>query len=196
MVKKKSHEEKHEDSVQGKNNAENQSSAEAAASEQNTVPEQEQAPAGDLLAEELTRKLTEMQDKYIRLSAEFDNYRKRTLREKIDLTRSAGESVLVSVLPVIDDFDRAMNSLRETENCAAVKEGLSLIYSKIGDFLRQNGVTEMNVLNEPFNGDIHEAVTNIAVGDDTMKGKIVDVIQKGYMLNEKVIRFPKVVVGE
>ena len=121
MVKKKSHEEKHEESVHEKDNTENQSSAGAATPEQNTVPEQEQAPAGDDRVEDLTRKLTEMQDRYLRLSAEFDNYRKRTLREKIDLTKSAGESVLLSILPVIDDFDRAMNSLRETENGAPCK---------------------------------------------------------------------------
>ncbi|MCI0523110.1 MAG: nucleotide exchange factor GrpE, partial [Bacteroidales bacterium] len=135
-------------------------------------------------------------DRYLRLSAEFDNYRKRTLREKIELTKAAGESVLVTILPVIDDFDRAMSSLRDTESCTAVKEGLLLIYNKIGEFLRQNGVSEMSVLDNQFNADIHEAITNVAVDDEAKRGKVVDVIQKGYMLNDKVIRFPKVVVGE
>ena len=141
-------------------------------------------------------KLTEMQDKYLRLSAEFDNYRKRTLREKIEMTKVAGESVLMSLLPVIDDFDRAMVSMKETESCDAVKEGLSLIYSKISEFLKQNGVKEMEVLNTAFDSDMHEAITNVAVNDESLKGKVVDVILKGYILNEKVIRFPKVVVGE
>lgn len=196
MVKKKSHEESHNEHVSGDNHADNQSAAETAAAEPQAAPD-EGSPAGESAQiDELTRKLTEMQDRYLRLSAEFDNYRKRTLREKIDLTKSAGEGVLVTILPVIDDFDRAMNSLRDTENCTAVKEGLQLIYSKIGDFLRQNGVSEMEVLDTPFNADVHEAVTNVAVDDEAKKGKVIDVIQKGYMLNEKVIRYPKVVVGE
>jgi len=146
--------------------------------------------------DEITQKLTEMQDKYLRLSAEFDNYRKRTLREKIEMTKLAGESVLQSMLPVIDDFDRAMVSINETDDCNAVKEGISLIYSKLSDFLRQNGVKEMEVLNSAFDSDTHEAVTNVPVADESMKGKVVHVIQKGYIMNEKVIRFPKVVVGE
>jgi len=196
MVKKKSHEESHNEHVSGDNHAENQSAAETGAAEPHATPD-EGSPAGESAQiAELTRKLTEMQDRYLRLSAEFDNYRKRTLREKIDMTKTAGEGVLVTILPVIDDFDRAMNSLRDTENCTAVKEGLQLIYIKIGDFLRQNGVSEMEVLDKPFNADVHEAVTNVAVDDEAKKGKVIDVIQKGYMLNEKVIRYPKVVVGE
>lgn len=146
--------------------------------------------------EELNKKLTEMQDKYLRLSAEFDNYRKRTLREKIELTKTAGESVIKSVLPVIDDFDRALSSLKDSDNCTAIKEGLTLVYNKMADFLKQNGVKEMEVINTPFNSEMHEAVTNIPVEDESLKGKVVDVILKGYVLNDKVIRFPKVVVGE
>jgi len=137
-----------------------------------------------------------MQDRYLRLSAEFDNYRKRTLKEKIELSQSGGESVIKSLLPVIDDFDRAMNSMRSTSDYNAVKEGLELIYSKINDFLKQNGVKEIEVMNEAFNGDFHEAVTTVAVEDDKLKGLIIDVTQKGYTLNDKVIRYPKVVVGE
>ncbi|MCU0377599.1 MAG: nucleotide exchange factor GrpE [Bacteroidales bacterium] len=196
MVKKKSHEESHNESVSGDNSAVNKTATEADATETNAATE-EGSPAGEnVQIDELKVKLTEMQDKYLRLSAEFDNYRKRTLREKIELTKAAGEGVLVTILPVIDDFDRAMNSLRDTENCTAVKEGLQLIYNKMGDFLRQNGVSQMDVLDTPFNADIHEAVTNIAVEDEAKKGKVIDVIVKGYMLNDKVIRFPKVVVGE
>ena len=146
--------------------------------------------------EELMIKLTEMQDKYLRLSAEFDNYRKRTLREKIELAQSGGERVIVSLLPIIDDFDRAMTSMHTTDDYGAVKVGLELIYSKINEFLRQNGVKEIEAVNEPFNSDLHEAVTSVAVEDEAMKGRIIEVTQKGYILNEKVIRFPKVVVGE
>lgn len=155
----------------------------------------ESAP-GSLPDNDLMQKLTEMQDKYIRLSAEFDNYRKRTLREKIELTKIAGEGVLITILPVVDDFERARNSLQSTDNCEAVREGLELIYSKLTDFLRQNGVREMEVMNSPFDGDMHEAVTNVPVADESQRGLIIDVVQKGYTLNEKVIRFPKVVVGE
>lgn len=196
MVKKKSHEESHKEFVTDNKPTDNQAATETAASEIQAAQDETPSAGESTLLEELTRKLTEMQDRYIRLSAEFDNYRKRTLREKIDITKTAGENVLVSILPVIDDFDRAMISLKETDNCNAVKEGLNLIYIKIGDFLRQNGVIEMDVLNSPFDSDHHEAVTNVAVEDETMKGRIIDVIQKGYILNDKVIRFPKVVVGE
>lgn len=196
MVRKKSHEEGHASEMSGDNMPDNQGSAETDAAEQ-MVTEEEQAKPGEATTnEEISQKLTEMQDKYLRLSAEFDNYRKRTLREKIEMTRTAGETVLTSLLPVIDDFDRAMVSLKETENCTAVKEGLMLIYNKIGDFLKQNGVKEMQVLNTAFDSDRHEAITNVPVDDEAMKGKVVDVIQKGYILDEKVIRFPKVVVGE
>lgn len=137
-----------------------------------------------------------MQDRYLRLSAEFDNYRKRTLREKIELSQSGGESVIRNLLPIVDDFDRAMNFIRSTEDCNAVKAGLELIYSKINDFLKQSGVKEIEAMNEPFNSDLHEAVTTLAVEDEKLKGIIIDVTQKGYTLNERVIRFPKVVVGE
>ena len=141
-------------------------------------------------------KLTEMQDRYLRLSAEFDNYRKRTLREKIELSQSGGESVIRKLLPIIDDFDRAMYSMRSTDDCVAVKAGLELIYSKINEFLKHSGVKAIEAVNEEFNSDLHEAVTTIPVEDEKMKGKVIDVTQKGYTLNDKVIRFPKVVVGE
>ncbi len=155
-----------------------------------------ESAAASTAEEELMLKLTEMQDRYLRLSAEFDNYRKRTLREKIELAQSGGERVIASLLPIIDDFDRAMTSMHTTDDFRAVKAGLELIYSKIKDFLRQNGVKEIEVVNEPFNSDMHEAVTSVTVEDEALRGKIIEVTQKGYSLNEKVIRFPKVVVGE
>ncbi len=196
MVKKKSHEERHDESMPGNETTDNQTNTESETSGQ-------QAPEGEpgttvisRAEEELLGKLTEMQDRYLRLSAEFDNYRKRTLREKIELSQSGGESVIKRLLPIIDDFDRAMNSMRVTDDCNAVKAGLELIYSKVNEFLKQNGVKEIEAMNEPFDGDRHEAVTTIPVDDETKKGLIIDVTQKGYTLNEKVIRFPKVVVGE
>jgi molecular chaperone GrpE len=196
MVKKKSHEEGHDVSMPGKETQENQTNTENDASGQQ-VPGGESETAEISQAEtELLGKLTEMQDRYLRLSAEFDNYRKRTLREKIELSQAGGESVIRNLLPIIDDFDRAMNSMRLTDDCNAVKAGLELIYSKINDFLKQSGVREIEAMNEPFNSDLHEAVTTLAVEDDRLKGIIIDVTQKGYTLNDKVIRFPKVVVGE
>jgi molecular chaperone GrpE len=140
-------------------------------------------------------KLAEMQDKYIRLSAEFDNYRKRTLREKMDLSKYAGENLLLNILPLMDDFDRARAHMDTATDSTALKDGIDLIYVKFSDFLKQNGVKEIESLNTEFNVDIHEAVAKVPVDDDK-KGKVIDVVQKGYYLQDKVLRFSKVVVGE
>jgi molecular chaperone GrpE len=196
MVKKKSHEERPDEPVSPNESIENQINTESGATDDSVTAEEPKPPEGSGTAEELTRKLTEMQDKYIRLSAEFDNYRKRTLREKIELSKTGGESVIISLLPVVDDFDRAVISMRDTENCEAIRQGLELINAKLSAFLKQNGVSEIEAIHEQFNPDIHEAVTSIAVDDVSLKGKVTEVIRKGYTLNEKVIRFPKVVVGE
>ncbi len=141
-------------------------------------------------------KLAEMQDRYIRLSAEFDNYRKRTLREKMDLTKFASENILLKILPFMDDFERALKNMEDAKDCDAVKEGIDLIHTKFMDFLKQNGISEVEALNAPFNFDLHDAVAKIKVEDDTRKGKVVEVIQKGYYLLDKVIRHSKVIVGE
>lgn len=138
----------------------------------------------------------EMNDKYLRLSAEFDNYRKRTLRERMELTRTAAESVMLGILPVVDDFERAIHSIGQGMDFEATKEGIVLIYNKFKEFNKQNGVCEIEAEGKDFNTDLHEAITKIPAQSDDMKGKIVDVIQKGYYLNNKVIRFAKVVVGE
>lgn len=196
MVKKKSHEEGHEKTTPGNHIPDNQENTDPAVEEQASAADVGSTEKEKTEADNIKQQLTEMQDKYLRLSAEFDNYRKRTLREKIDLTKSAGESVILSILPVIDDFDRALVSLQGSENCSAMKDGLQLIYNKLADFLKQNGVKEMEVKNTPFDSEIHEAITNIPAADESSKGKVVDVVLKGYMLNDKVIRYPKVVVGE
>jgi molecular chaperone GrpE len=141
-------------------------------------------------------KLAEMQDKYIRLSAEFDNYRKRTLREKMDMSKYAGENLLLKIIPLMDDFERAMQHMETATDCAAMKNGIDLIYGKFGEFLRQNGVKEIETLNSDFNVDLHEAVAKVPVEEKEKKGKVVDVVLKGYYLQDKVIRFSKVVVGE
>jgi molecular chaperone GrpE len=196
MVKKKSHEERPDEPVSPNESIDNQINTESGATDDSVTAEEPKPPEGSGTAEELTRKLTEMQDKYIRLSAEFDNYRKRTLREKIELSKTGGESVIISLLPVVDDFDRAVISMRDTENCEAIRQGLELINAKLSAFLKQNGVSEIEAIHEQFNPDIHEAVTSIAVDNESLRGKVTEVIRKGYTLNEKVIRFPKVVVGE
>lgn len=144
----------------------------------------------------LQKALTESQDKYLRLAAEFDNYRKRTLREKMELIQNAGESLLKDILPVVDDFERGIEVVAKAEDMDAVRLGMDLIYQKLKDFLVNHGLKEINAMNEPFDADWHEAVTNFPAPSEDMKGKIIDVIQKGYTLNDKVIRFPKVVVGE
>ena len=141
-------------------------------------------------------KLAEIQDKYLRLSAEFDNYRKRTLKEKMEMTKTAGESILLNILPVMDDFDRAIKILDEAPDLKAMKDGINLIYSKLRDFLRQNGVKEIESGNRVFDTDLHEAITSIPVPEKKLKGKIVETIQKGYYLHDKVIRYSKVIVGE
>ena len=146
--------------------------------------------------EELTAKLDEMKDRHLRLQAEFDNFRKRTLKEKADLIKSGGETVLVNILPVIDDFERAIDSLKEVADEDAGKQGTLLIYNKFKEFLKQNNVKEIEAQNEVFDVDLHEAITKIPAPSKELKGKVVDVIQKGYCLNEKVIRFAKVVIGE
>ncbi len=196
MVKKKIHEEEKEQKNQEESLSDNQDVIETTQNGPSEHCEEKQPDKKPDEAEELKQKLTEMQDKYVRLTAEFDNYRKRTLRERIELTKSAGESVIISLLPVIDDFDRAIGSLNETDNCNAIREGILLIYNKLNDFLKQNGVKEMKAMHTAFDSDEHEAVTKIEVGDEELKGKVIDIVRKGYTLNDKVIRFPKVVVGE
>lgn len=141
-------------------------------------------------------KLVEMNDKYLRLAAEYDNYRRRTLKEKMELTKSAGEDILVNILPVMDDFERGLNHMDEAKDLEAVKEGVKLIYNKFKEFLKQRGVKEIEAKEKDFDTDLHEAITKIPAPTEELKGKVVDVVEKGYYLNEKVIRFSKVVIGE
>jgi molecular chaperone GrpE len=129
--------------------------------------------------------LAEMQDKYIRLSAEFDNYRRRTLREKMDLSKYAGENLLLGIIPLMDDFERALKHMETDTDCGALKDGVKIIYGKFGEFLKQNGIKEIDSMNSDFNVDLHEAVAKVPV-----------VLLKGYYLQDKVLRFSKVVVGE
>lgn len=141
-------------------------------------------------------KLAEMQDKYIRLSAEFDNYRKRTLREKIEMSKYAEENFMLKIIPVMDDFERALQHMDSASDIEALKNGIDIIYNKFSEFLKQNGIKEIESLNCNFNVDLHEAVAKVPVEESDRKGRVVDVVLKGYYLQDKVLRFSKVVVGE
>ena len=143
---------------------------------------------------ELEQKVEELNDKYLRLYSEFDNYRKRTSKERIDLQLSASKDLILELLPVVDDFERAIQSFKEHKLSAEAQKGVELIYNKLVSILKKKGVEPIDVVNKDFDTDIMEAVTNVPAGDE-MKGKVVDVIQKGYMLNGNVLRYPKVVVG-
>jgi len=140
--------------------------------------------------------IVELKDKHIRLQADFDNYRKRTLKERMELLKTANESLLINILPVIDDFDRALQTMNSVEEESHVKDGVNLIYNKFQEFLKQNGVKEIVAQGQDFDTDLHEAIVKIAAPTADLKGKVVEVVQKGYYLNDKVIRFPKVVIGE
>ena len=151
---------------------------------------QEEAPANDF-----EKEAAEWRDKYIRLQAEFDNFRKRTLREKMDLVQSGGADVLKTMLSVLDDVYRAVEASEKSEDINALREGEKLVAQKFGDALRQKGVTEIEAQDKEFDADLHEAVARFAAGEDK-RGKVIDVVQRGYMLGEKVLRYAKVVVGE
>jgi len=146
--------------------------------------------------QELGEKLAEITDKHLRLQAEFDNFRKRTMKEKAELIKSGGESVLVNIIPVVDDFERALNLMKDIPDEDAGKKGTQLIYNKFSEFLKQNNIKEIDALNQDFDVDLHEAITKIPAPNKNLKGKVVDVVQKGYTLNDKVIRFAKVIIGE
>ncbi|MBQ4475054.1 MAG: nucleotide exchange factor GrpE, partial [Bacteroidales bacterium] len=148
----------------------------------------------DELAES-NRKLEELQDKYMSQVAEFSNFKKRTAKEKLEIRENVKASMLHDFLPVIDDIDRAMEHL-ETADMEATKEGVKLIYQKFMEYLRSQDLTEIQAMGEDFNTDFHEAVTQFPVEDESKKGKVIDVIQKGYKINDKVVRYSKVVVGQ
>ncbi len=146
--------------------------------------------------EELKKKVEKLNHDLLLSRADFDNYRKRTLREKAELLKNGGEDCLKHILPIIDDFERGLLSISETSEVEAVKEGMNLIYNKFKTYLEQHGVKEIKTDKQDFDTEYHEAVTTFPVEDESQKGKIIDCVQKGYTLNDKVIRYAKVVVGE
>ncbi|MXO32349.1 MULTISPECIES: nucleotide exchange factor GrpE [Apibacter] len=145
---------------------------------------------------DLTEKLEKEKDRYIRLFAEFDNYKKRVIKERQDLLKYSDKDILESLLPVLDDFDRAITELEKKEDDLSVLEGVKLIYNKLFNTLKDRGLTVIDVkAGDDFNIDYHEAITQVPSPDESLKGKIIDVVQKGYLLHEKVIRYAKVVIG-
>ncbi|MBL7917073.1 MAG: nucleotide exchange factor GrpE [Bacteroidia bacterium] len=144
---------------------------------------------------DLTAKYNELNDKYLRLYSEFDNFRKRTIKEKSDILKTANEDVLKAILPVIDDFERAIKANENVSDVQAIKEGVQLIYNKLKSTTSQKGLVAFETKGEVFNDDLMEAITHIPAPSDDAKGKVVDELEKGYKLGDKVIRFAKVVVG-
>ncbi|MCX2431078.1 nucleotide exchange factor GrpE [Pedobacter sp. GR22-10] len=192
MFNKKKNNDKDENIVNPENTSENP--VENAEPTDATVNDTEQAP--ELSAEEkLQAEVQQLNDKYLRLYAEFDNYKRRTQKERVELLQTAGKDVIVSLLPVLDDFDRALKAMETAADVAPVKEGILLVSTKLKNTLAQKGLKDVSSINEPFNTDFHEAITNIPAPNEDLKGKVIDEVEKGYTLNDNVIRFAKVVVG-
>lgn len=155
-------------------------------------------PEGDVedVAATHEAELNKEKDKFLRLFAEFENYKRRTAKERVELFRTAGQDVMQSLLPVLDDFDRATDVIAKAKDKNLLK-GVELIHIKLRETLKSKGLTEMEIkVGEPFDADLHEAITQIPAASDKLKGKIVDVVEKGYTLGDKIIRYPKVVVGK
>ena len=167
--------------------------------EETTEKEEVALTEEEKLAQELEKanaEIEDQKDKYLRLSAEFDNYRKRTMKEKAELILNGGEKSISSILPVIDDFERAIKTMETAKDVKAVKEGVELIYNKFMAVMAQNGVKVIETKDQPLDTDYHEAIAVIPAPSEEQKGKILDCVQTGYTLNDKVIRHAKVVVGE
>ncbi len=158
-------------------------------------PENHGDSSTDAKVTELQAAVNELRDKHLRLLAEFDNYKKRTMRERLELMNSASKEVMVSLLPVLDDFDRAKKSADDPTNAEVFSDGVTLVYNRLNNVLQNMGLKAITSTGEPFDVELHEAITEIPVPDENMKGKVIDTLEKGYMLNDKIIRHAKVVVG-
>ncbi len=168
------------------------------AATQNTVDEDKLVPDSETEVSEidkLKQDIANANEKYVRLYAEFDNYKRRTTKERIDFLQTAGKDVIVSLLGVLDDFERANKAMEAAQEIEPVKEGINLVHHKLKSLLTQKGLKEMEAKGSVFDADIHEAITSIPAPSDDLKGKVIDEVEKGYYLNDKVIRFAKVVVG-
>lgn len=158
------------------------------------APEVETEPISEL--DQLKADLADQKDKFLRLLAEFENFKRRTAKERIDLIQTAGKDVIVSLLDVLDDCDRAEKQLNTSDDIAVQKEGIQLVFNKIRSTMQAKGLVAMESVNKDFNVELHEAITEIPAANNKMKGKVVDEVTKGYFLNDKIIRFAKVVVGK
>lgn len=188
-------------STHSSNKTTNQEAAQTEQSEQGAQDTHEPQPCNDCETveqnlEALQTKYDQLNDTYLRLMAEYDNYRKRTLKEKAELIKAGGESVLINILTVVDDMERGIKVSTEATDINAVKEGMELIHSKFLAFLKQQGITTIETEGQSFDTDHHEAIATVPAPEDTLKGKVLDCVQKGYYLHDKVIRFAKVVVGD
>lgn len=166
---------------------------------ENEEAEQEVADGVDSLAaenEKLKAEVEKEKKEYLFLMAEFDNFRKRTLKEKSELIKNAAESAFKGLLPIVDDFERAIKASENSDEASSIKEGMELIYKKLKKYMEQNGVKEMDPEDLEFDADKHEAISAVPVPDEAMKGKILDTVEKGYTINDKVLRHAKVVVGQ
>jgi molecular chaperone GrpE len=164
------------------------------AAEENSA--QQEASEYEAAMTELQKKYDTVNDKYLRLYSEFENFRRRTAKEKLDLMKNAGSDFAAEILPVVDDFERAIQSNESNEDPEALKEGFVLIHHKLLHLLQNKGLKPMDSINQPFDTEYHEAITNIPAPSEDMKGKVIDVAEKGYFYNDKVLRYAKVVVGQ
>jgi molecular chaperone GrpE len=176
-------------------NNENLTNENTISSDENQVEINESNPLEEKVAS-LEKQIEEQKDKYLRLFSDFDNYKKRSAKERIDNIQSAGKEIMSALLPVADDMERAMKSIREAQSLESVKEGLELVYTKFINTLEQKGLRPFDAIGEVFDVEKHEAITEIPAPSEDMKGKVIDQVEKGYFLYEKIIRYAKVVVGK
>jgi molecular chaperone GrpE len=193
MSKNNKHNEEEEVILTNEQPAEESPATEAPATEEEVLDEQ-----GELEKKlvEAAEKISILEDKYLRQAAEFDNYRKRTLKEKAEIIKNGGERVIESILPVLDDFERALSTMQKNEEAAIYLTAVELIYSKFVKILEQNGLKKIETKDQAFDTDYHEAIAMVPTPDESLKGKVLDCVQTGYTLNDKVIRHAKVAVGE
>ncbi|SDM67368.1 nucleotide exchange factor GrpE [Pedobacter antarcticus] len=178
------------------NTAEEQLNKEITDENQEVKEDASAEPVVEISAEEqLKLDNAALNDKYLRLFAEFDNYKRRTQKERVELLQTAGKDVILTLLPILDDFDRANKAAENATDIASIREGVQLVHTKLKNTLAQKGLKEMESLNTVFNTDLHEGITNVPAPTEELKGKVIDELEKGYTLNDKVIRFAKVVVG-
>jgi len=161
--------------------------------QENTEPTAEQV---EQAAEDVQQQINELKDKYLRLFAEFENYKRRTIKERLEIMKTAAQDTMTALLPILDDFDRAKKTAQDNDKPEEFSEGIQLVYNKLHNTLKQKGLKAMETNGEPFDPELHEAMTEIPAPSEDMKGKIVDTIEKGYWLNDKIIRHAKVVVGK